>query len=308
MVEHRLKSPKVSIIMNCFNGERYLREAIDSVYAQTYQDWEIIFWDNASTDNSAEIAKRYDEKLRYFRGEKTVPIGHARNLALENTQGQFITFLDCDDIWLFSKLERQVLLMEENTDIDFLYANYYRFFERGKKKVLALKNKQPEGYVFERFLHHYPVATVTAMVRRSALQRLETLYDNKLRVSSDFDLFMRVLYKVKAGYIEEPLAIYRIHPEMDTVRLMDRFAEENAYVIEKIKAMDPLFEGKYASSLEYFNAALFYLRAKVEMVNKNKRSAREFVRPYIWNDYRFLVMYLLTYFPLFFFKLLSGLR
>ena len=58
--------PKVSVIMNCFNGERFLREAIDSIYSQTFTDWEIIFWDNASTDKSASIAKSYDKKLKYF--------------------------------------------------------------------------------------------------------------------------------------------------------------------------------------------------------------------------------------------------
>ncbi len=67
--------PKVSVIMNCFNSEKYLREAIDSVYAQTYKDWEIIFWDNASTDHSKEIAKSYDNKLKYSRGKETVPLG-----------------------------------------------------------------------------------------------------------------------------------------------------------------------------------------------------------------------------------------
>ena len=61
---------KVSVLMNCYNGEKYLREAIDSVYAQTYPDWEIIFIDNVSTDNSALIAKSYDSRLRYYKTEK----------------------------------------------------------------------------------------------------------------------------------------------------------------------------------------------------------------------------------------------
>ena len=113
--------PTVSVIMNCFNGEKYLREAIDSVYAQTYKNWEIIFWDNASTDNSAEIAKSYDEKLRYFRGEKTVPLYAARNLALKQAKGKYIAFLDCDDYWLPQKLERQVEIFESDKKIGLVY-------------------------------------------------------------------------------------------------------------------------------------------------------------------------------------------
>ena len=72
-------TPLVSVIVNCFNGERYLKEAIESVYAQSYDNWEIIFWDNASTDGSAKIAKSYDKKLKYFLAEKTVCLGEARN-------------------------------------------------------------------------------------------------------------------------------------------------------------------------------------------------------------------------------------
>src|ERR1035441_6876343 len=94
------RMPRVSVVMNGFNGERYLRAAIDSVVAQTFQDWELIFWDNASTDGSAEIVRSYgDARLRYFRGERTVPLGAARKLALEKVRGEWIGFLDTDDLW-----------------------------------------------------------------------------------------------------------------------------------------------------------------------------------------------------------------
>src|SRR3989304_6187690 len=103
---------RVSIIMNCLNCAKYLREAIDSIYAQTYKDWEIIFWDNASTDDSAVIAGNYDGRLRYFRDEEVVPLGKSRNLAMEKAGGEYIAFLDCDDKWMPEKLERQIPLFE----------------------------------------------------------------------------------------------------------------------------------------------------------------------------------------------------
>ena len=105
--------PLVSIIMNCWNCEKYLREALDSVYAQTYPHWEIIFWDNASTDQSGEMARSYDHRLRYFKGEVTIPLGAARNKALEQAKGEFIAFLDCDDAWLPEKLEKQIPLFAD---------------------------------------------------------------------------------------------------------------------------------------------------------------------------------------------------
>ena len=97
--------PLVSVIMNCYNSELYLKESIDSIYAQTYSNLEIIFWDNASTDKSSEIAKSYDNKLKYFLAQKNTNLGEARNAALENAQGKYIAFLDCDDLFLENKLK-----------------------------------------------------------------------------------------------------------------------------------------------------------------------------------------------------------
>ena len=79
----------VSVIINCFNGEKYLREALDSVITQTYKNWEIIFWDNQSTDESAEIFNSYDDvRLRYFLAPKFTKLGQARNLAVANATGE----------------------------------------------------------------------------------------------------------------------------------------------------------------------------------------------------------------------------
>ena len=96
----------VSIIMNCYNGEKYLREAIDSVYAQSYKHWEIIFWDNASTDRTSQIAQSYDSRLRYFRAKVNTHLGPARNMALEKAKTTYIAFLDSDDIYLPNTLSR----------------------------------------------------------------------------------------------------------------------------------------------------------------------------------------------------------
>ena len=109
--------------MNCRNGEEYLREAIDSIYTQDYKNWEIIFWDNASTDNSASIAKCYDKKLRYFKSDNDLTLGAARNLAMAEARGEYLTFLDCDDIWFPEKLKKQTLLLDTQSGADFIYSN-----------------------------------------------------------------------------------------------------------------------------------------------------------------------------------------
>ena len=93
--------PLVSIIMNCHNGERFLKEAITSVYDQTYSNWEIIFWDNFSSDKSAEIAMSYDERVKYFFNQNKTSLGEARNLAMNKASGKYVCFLDCDDMYFY---------------------------------------------------------------------------------------------------------------------------------------------------------------------------------------------------------------
>ena len=112
-------APLVSIIMNCYNGEQFLQEAINSVYGQSYANWEIIFWDNASTDNSSSIAKSYDERIRYHLASKTTSLGEARNFALNKASGIYVAFLDCDDIYLTDKLEQQVKFLGLESRVTF---------------------------------------------------------------------------------------------------------------------------------------------------------------------------------------------
>ena len=102
------KSPLVSIIVNCYNGDKYLSEALDSILDQTYQNWELIFWDNRSEDKSAEIFKRNkDKRFKYYYANEHTSLYKARNLAIEKSNGDFIAFLDTDDLWDKNKLQLQ---------------------------------------------------------------------------------------------------------------------------------------------------------------------------------------------------------
>ena len=108
------ETPMVSVIMNCFDGETYLPEALDSVLAQTFEDWEIVFWDNQSTDRSAEIFNSYaDPRFRYWYAPDHTLLYEARNYAIERARGEFIAVLDTDDWWLPHKLEKQLPLFSD---------------------------------------------------------------------------------------------------------------------------------------------------------------------------------------------------
>ena len=120
--------------MNCYNGEEFLSEAINSVLNQTYQNWELIFWDNRSTDNSAKILKSFkDKRIRYFYSKDKTVLYKARNLAIKKTKGEFIAFLDVDDMWLKNKLSIQIPKFK-NKRIGVVYSNFYKYYNKNKKK------------------------------------------------------------------------------------------------------------------------------------------------------------------------------
>ena len=122
---HTLNSkPLISIIMNCFNGDKYLSYSLESIQRQTYQNWELIFWDNFSTDNSKQIFKSFnDKRFHYYHANEHTTLSKARNLALDKCKGDFIAFLDVDDWWSLNKLEQQIELFADPS-IQLVYGNF----------------------------------------------------------------------------------------------------------------------------------------------------------------------------------------
>ena len=127
------KTPLVSIVMNCYNGDRYLRKSIKSIISQSYKNWELIFWDNNSEDNSKNILKSFkDKRISYFRSKKFMKLYHARNLAVKKTRGEYVCFLDVDDYWTSDKLKKQIEYMIKNQQYMIIYTNHYVFRDTSK--------------------------------------------------------------------------------------------------------------------------------------------------------------------------------
>ncbi|MEK9657755.1 MAG: glycosyltransferase family 2 protein [bacterium] len=231
------KSPLISIIMNCYNSDKYLKEAIDSAYAQTYPNWEIIFYDNQSTDNSAKIAQSYDKRLRYILADKHSNLAIARNKAFSHAKGELIAFLDCDDVWYPEKLATQVPHFVQDPDLSILYGNeYINNVVRGSK-YLFFKEKQPSGFVFKAALDHYPVSILMAVVRKSCLDKLDYVFDEKVLYCNDYDLFMRILMQHKAMFLDQPLGETRWHIDNCSNRFKEALVDDTLYSLNKFKHM-----------------------------------------------------------------------
>lgn len=290
--------PLVSVIMNCLNGEAYLREAIESVFAQTYQNWEIVFYDNASIDASAAIAHSYGNKLKYVRGKSTISLGAARNTAIAHASGDWVAFLDTDDKWLPQKLEEQISLLVAHPESKLCYSNVYVLKASSGKMCLAYEQQQPSGNVFASFLRYYPMNLQTIVVQRHALLELPELFDETLEVSEEYDVFMRFLYGAEAIYLDRPTAIYRVHTNMTSVRKSDRYPVENEYILSKLRKMVPKLDQLYPSELRYLQAKIGYWYAVADMAKGKKLQARAHLKPHKLIALEFMVLFLTTYFPI----------
>lgn len=204
--------PKLSVIMNCLNCQKYLKEAIDSVYSQTCMDWEIIFWDNASTDKSAEIARSYDGRLRYIKGNKTIPLGEARNLAIEQARGEYIAFLDCDDVWLPEKLEMQMEYLESNKDAVLIFSDSFVIDDEGSliRETFLEDQRFYSGFVFEKLLYYNFIPILTTVVSRKLLEEVGA-FNTNYRFVEDYDLLLKIAEHNRIHFLDKPLAKYRIH-------------------------------------------------------------------------------------------------
>lgn len=249
-----MHTPLVSVLMNCYNGEKYLKEAIDSVVAQTYENWEIIFWDNQSTDKTADIVKEYgDSRIRYYYASRFTDVGEARNLAMAQAKGDWIGFLDVDDEWLPEKLSTQISRYQSEADrerIGIIYSTMYNRDWSGKvNSPQDVENRC--GNLFRENLASFKIWIPTTLVSRSSIAELGLSFNSELNVVEDFDFFIRVAHKYLALQIREPLAIYRTHAENFTFRNCDLWFKEHFYIMNKITE-DLHLDASYEPELEAF--------------------------------------------------------
>jgi len=304
-MKNNAKKLKVSIIMNCHNSADYLKEAIDSIYAQIYTDWEIIFWDNMSTDQSATIAKNYDEKLRYFKGEEFLSLGEARNKAIEQAEGDYIAFLDCDDIWLPQKLEKQMPIFNNDSKIGLVFSDAIYFNQKGKVFQLFNKKKPAEGYIFRQLLENYFLCLPTVVIKKETLIGLREWFDNRFNYIEEADLFLRIAHDWKIAYVDEILAKYRMHKGSWTFVHKYSFSNEGEALIKKFLDLYPNFSKEYSNELKTMQAQINCEKFFLYWKNGDKKRARQYLKPFIRSDKRMLLLYVFSYFfPFSFYSLL----
>lgn len=287
--------PEVSVVISPYNAAVWIAETLDSVLAQTFSNIEIIVVDGGSTDRTVEIVSRYGSPVRLMAdGRCSKSVG--KNKGVSASQGNYVAFVDADDLWLPQKLELQLQLLRERADLGWAYADVY-LFEDNRLNNLATFGKSTRLYagdILPRLLLNDFIPSPTPLIRRWVLDSVGYFDETLLRHQpEDWDLWLRLAAYSPVGLVNQPLARYRLHSESLMAREDPQLALDGQItIVERALARDP----KRLGPLKNRAIANRYVQAGRSMAGQgNTRDAREmFARaiqycPGQWQTYIFLI-------------------
>jgi glycosyltransferase involved in cell wall biosynthesis len=219
--------PKVSVIIPTYNSSAWIRECINSVLCQSYPNFEIIVVDDGSRDSTPEVLREFDGKIHMLQQEHT-GIGSARNAGIDQADGEFLAFLDSDDIWMNGKISKQVEFLLHNPQYCFIYSDAIEFDDSGTHKQTFFGNfpslTSDEDIAESMVLRRAIPLTSTVVVRGDFLRRYGLRFHPKASCAEDLSLFLEIyLHGGNFGRLDEPLARRRLHAANSSGSHYNRF-------------------------------------------------------------------------------------
>lgn len=206
--------PKISVVMAVYNGEKYLKEAIESILSQTFSDFEFVIINDGSNDNSENIIKSFnDERIKYFKKEHSGLID-SLNFGLKNSIGELIVRFDSDDVSLPERLEKQFNFLAVNPESVLVGTHAYKINEFGENTGEFIYPPVSWKDIKKYSLKHNPFIHPTVMFRKNIIEKVGVY--RKFKHAEDYELWTRVIYKYSCANLPEKLLKYRVHSEQVT--------------------------------------------------------------------------------------------
>jgi glycosyltransferase involved in cell wall biosynthesis len=248
------KRPQVSVIIPTYNRGWIIKEAIDSVLAQDFKDFELIVVDDGSTDNTSEVFASYGNDIKVL-FQKNKGVSAARNRGIAEASGQFIAFLDSDDLWLPQKLSTQVEFFNQVSEA-FICQTEEIWIRNGRRVNPKKRHKKASGMIFKPSLELCLVSPSAVMIRRSLFDRVGR-FDETLPACEDYDLWLRISCRFPVHLIDTPLIIKRggHDDQLSSMIGLDKF---------RIKAIEKIIESNRLSDDQY-RAAVKTLKKKCDI-------------------------------------------
>jgi glycosyltransferase involved in cell wall biosynthesis len=231
---------KASVIIPTYNRGRFVREAVDSVLNQTFNDYEIVVVDDGSVDDTKEVLASYGNRIRYIY-QTNSGVSAARNRGILSSNGEYVAFLDDDDLWLPRKLELQIKYLDEHPEVGLLFSNTNTATTgedlRFANKKMSQISKPHRGKVFRELFVENFIPCCSVVVRRICFDKVG-LFDPSLRNAQDYDMWLRIARFFRVDYIDQPLAIYRHHVH-SLSHGVEKEIESEILLRKKMISLDP---------------------------------------------------------------------
>ena len=219
--------PHFSVIIPCYNSERFIRETLNSVLTQTYTDFEIIIVDDGSVDDTRSIIESFDDSRIQYHFQSNRGLSATRNRLIELAKGELIAFLDHDDIWISNKLEQQIKCFNQSPEVMLVYTNGKTVDDAGNIYGNYISSTElHSGQVFGELLARNFIILSSTILKKSVLNEIG-MFDESFHVAEEYDLFLRLAHSHAIDYVDEPLTLYRIHENAES-RDFNKAFEETA--------------------------------------------------------------------------------
>jgi glycosyltransferase involved in cell wall biosynthesis len=288
---NKIKYGFVSVLLNCYNSEKYIVECIKSILTQSFCDFELIIVDNNSTDNTSTLIKKFiDPRLKYYKLEHNINLGEARNYGLQKCFGEYLAIIDSDDLWFPDYLNFNVKKLINNKSAHLLYSNYYLVDHSSKVIGRRFYAQQPSGYIFNKLLISSQIIPSATIIRRSADSIIE--FDSKFQLVEDFDCYMNILIDKFAIYSSQPLVSYRLHYDQDSNRKLSLYPIEAKIFIEKMIKSYPKILSKHSKEVSYYMAKIEYYKARLHIKSGNYIEAKLILYKISFVSFKFFILYI----------------
>lgn len=258
-----MQSKLVSIIIPVYNGENYLKEAIEVALNQTYKNTEILVIDDGSTDGTKKIMLEYRDKIRCFHKENG-GVSSALNLAIKNMRGDWFSWLSHDDLWSHNKLERQIDFLKKHPDVDICYTGDARIDMNGNI-IPGGSNGQyysDNAKALRKLIESDYINGLTPLIPKICFQRCG-LFREDLRCVQDWDMWIRLMLNYRWGLLPEQLVQSRVHHTQTGVRLSKRCKCEQNY-LQKYYLHDKTLYPKYFP--QYTNTCMLNIAGTINVI------------------------------------------
>jgi len=326
---------KISIITPVYNCQSYIGEAIKSVLSQTYDDWELIIVDDGSTDNTPEVVSIYQDEIIYLRQSNSGE-GAARNAGLSIAKGDYLLFLDADDLLLPNNLETLSTFLDTHNQYGAVYSDGY-CCDQDKRIIQSMSSRRPANYsgnILEKIVLSCLIAPMhCAMIRTGIVNKYKLQFDPQMNYGVDWAFWIQLAAHTKIGYVDETTCLYRIHGNnmTSTTNQIKRF---ESITLNRYKIMNSWFfsdlsvqtreaffysllinysvhspsdqikiikSAQFLSLPNFSRARLLRLSASEALLNNNNNQARILIRESIainYTDFKTILLFLLSQFPL----------